>query len=212
MLIYEESFVAAMSAMTEEAQRLGAERYGSEHALLGLLRSRDAVTVGLTERFDRLRLADARAAVAGAWDDRSHLERLGIEVDGVQEELAEPVASRSIPPRKLHTVELQAALNESTAKWRALAKAGRLARRRRLGSAELWLAALEPTARSSRLLEAMDLDPGSLRAEVLRTLTPDGAPVPEWPVEVRRGLAHRAVGRLFERLASTTGGGGAARV
>ena len=37
MLMYDDSFVAAMTATTDEATMLGARMYGSEHVLLGLL-------------------------------------------------------------------------------------------------------------------------------------------------------------------------------
>ena len=41
MLIYDDTFVTAMTATQDEATALGARTYGSEHVLLGLLASDD---------------------------------------------------------------------------------------------------------------------------------------------------------------------------
>jgi len=84
-----------------------------------------------------------------------------------------------------------------------LRKSGALPRERKVTSAVLWLAVLEPTTRVHRLLAAIDVDVDRLR-EVLLTALADGAPTPTWPERVQHGAIHRV-------LRPVLGGGDVAR-
>ena len=78
MLMYDDSFVAAMTATTDEATALGARIYGSEHVLLGLLVAHDHVTQHVVDMFPALTAPAVREAVRAALDDAPHLARLGL--------------------------------------------------------------------------------------------------------------------------------------
>ncbi|TQL02643.1 Clp protease N-terminal domain-containing protein [Cellulomonas sp. SLBN-39] len=196
MLIYDQTFVATMDATRGEATALGADAYGSEHLLLGLLTSADALTTRVVEEFPGLTAPAVRDAVREAADDAPHLARLGLTAPPAP--TTDP-ARRAAPPRVKHRPELQAALNRATAAWGHLRKAHALPKERQLSSAVLWLAVLEPSARAPRLLSALGIDPDAVRTVVLRTLVPAGTPVPTWPtdppVDPLTRLAHRIFGR-----------------
>lgn len=193
MLIYDQTFVATMNATRDAATALGADAYGSEHLLLGLLTSADALTTRVVEEFPGLTAPAVRDAVREAADDAPHLARLGLTAPDV------PATRRGIPPRVKHRPELQAALNRATSAWGHLRKTHALPKERRLSSAVLWLAVLEPSARAPRLLDALGIDPDAVCTTVLRTLVPAGTPVPTWPtdppVDPLTRLAHRIFGR-----------------
>ncbi|MBI9113692.1 Clp protease N-terminal domain-containing protein [Sanguibacter suaedae] len=194
MLMYDDSFVAVMTATKDEATALGARDYGSEHVLLGLLAADDDLTRRVVPSFPDLTTTAVRSAVQGSLDDAPHLARLGLAT-------ADPVspAATGKPPRTKHTPELQSALNRATAKWGRLRKTGALPKERKLTSAVLWLAVLEPSARAPRLLHAMGIDPDAVRTAILSALVPAGSHVPEWPTETPAGPVTRLFHRLFER-------------
>ena len=73
MLMYDDSFVAAMTATTDEATALGARIYGSEHVLLGLLVAHDHVTQHVVDMFPGLTAPAVREAVRAALDDSADL-------------------------------------------------------------------------------------------------------------------------------------------
>ena len=108
-------------------------------------------------------------------------------------------AAGGVPPRNKHTPELQSALNQATAKWGQLRRAGALPKERKVSSTILWLAVLEPTTRASRLLHAMDVDPDSVRATVLDAMAPAGTDAPAWPTEPTRGPFTRLLHRVLDR-------------
>lgn len=142
MVFWDDTFAAATDAATREAQRLGAQVYGSEYALLGLLASGDAVTQQVVHSAPTLTLDAVRSAVSGAVDDASHLAELGVDLD----QLAAAGDARSQPAmlRNKHSPEFQTSLHAATSKWLQVVKQGGLPRERKLGSAQLWLAVLEP--------------------------------------------------------------------
>jgi hypothetical protein len=197
MLMYDDSTVAVMTATKDEATALGARDYGSEHVLLGLLAAADDLTRRVVPSFPDLTTTAVRGAVQSSLDDAPHLARLGLTtVDPATQPAPATIAK---PPRTKHTPELQSALNRATAKWGRLRKTGALPKERKLTSAVLWLAVLEPSARAPRLLQAMGIDPDDVRAAVLSALVPAGAQVPEWPTETPAGPVTRLFHRLFER-------------
>jgi hypothetical protein len=201
MLVYDDSFVAVMTATQDEATRLGARAYGSEHVLLGLLASDVALSAEVLRAFPQLTADVVRAAVHGAVDDAPHLSRLGINADDVVPAGVRRTGS-AVPPRNKHTAELQGALNTASAKWGHLRQVQALPRERTLSSAVLWLAVLEPAARSSRLLSALGVDAESVRPVVLAALLPDGAAVPGWPAHPPVGRVTRLVQRVLSRTNS----------
>lgn len=199
MLMYDDSFIAVMAATKTEATALGARAYGSEHVLLGLLASDDDLTQQVVRSFPGLTTSAVRTAVRGAVDDAPHLARLGLTApDPVTTALSEGKAGR-VPPRTKHTPELQSALNQATAKWGHLRDTRALPKERRLSSAILWFAVLEPSARASRLLSAMEVDPDGVRAAALSALVPAGAAVPMWPADPMVGPVTRLFQRVFGR-------------
>lgn len=197
MLIYDDSFAAVMAASQREAAALGADVYGSEHMLLGLLAAGGPLAEQVSSVDSGVSFDAVRQAVENAVDDAPHLQRLGISaVD------AGPTADRTRParmPRNRHTPELQVSLNSGSAKWGQLRKTGQLPRRSKVDSAVLWLAVLEPTARAARLLRTMGSDPDRLRAAVLSALAAPGTAAPQWPTEVRSGPVTRLAHWLFNR-------------
>ena len=196
MPIYDESFAAAMVATQREATRLGADAYGSEHVLLGLLAGDVPPGREIARAFPGLTPGALGAAAGSSADDLPHLQRLGIAPGAL------PPAPRPgrVPPRNRHRPELQASLNSASAKLNRLLKDGSLPRSSTPGSAVLWLAVLEPTARAARLLAAMGLEPDAVRAEVLRALCGDGRPLPEWPDQAPPlGVVTRLAQRLLSR-------------
>lgn len=200
MLMYDDSFVAVMTATTDEATALGARTYGSEHVLLGLLTAHDHVTQHVVDRFPGLTAPALREAVREALDDAPHLARLGISLPVASATAPSDGAARGTRPRTKHTPELQSALNQATAKWAHLRHTGAIPKERRVSSAVLWLAVLEPSARGRRLLEAMDIDPDGVRTAVLSAVVPTGAAVPTWPTEVPVGPVTRFTRWVFGHL------------
>lgn len=200
MLMYDDSFVAVMTATKGEATALGARAYGSEHVLLGLLASDDDLTQQITRSFPDLTAGAVRAAVRGAVDDAPHLARLGLTAHNPAIITAHSYgAAGGVRPRNKHAPELQSALNQATAKWGHLRHTRALPKERKLTSAVLWLAVLEPSARAARLLGAMEVDPDGVRTAVLSALMPAGAVVPTWPAEPPVGPVTRVVQRVFGR-------------
>lgn len=195
----DDPFVAVMTATEREATDLGARSYGSEHVLLGLLASDDHLTQEIGRRFPALASSAVRAAVRGAADDAPHLARLGLTAAdlAVAPRAESPVDGAR--PRNTRTPELQSALDVAKPKWVYLCRTGALPQKGRLGVAYLWLAVLEPSARASRLLEAMEIDPDAVRTAVLTALVPAGAAVPQWPTESPVESVARRVQGLFGR-------------
>lgn len=200
MLMYDESFVAAMTATKDAATALGARAYGSEHVLLGLLASDDDLTLQVARSFPGLTAGAVRAAVSGAVDDAPHLARLGLTAHNpaIITARAEGTAG-GLRPRTKHAPELQSALNQATVKWGHLRRTHALPKERKLTSGVLWLAVLEPSARAARLLGAMEVDPDGVRTAVLSALVPAGVEVPTWPVEPPVGPITRVVQRVLGR-------------
>lgn len=199
MLIYDDSFIAVMAATKAEATALGARAYGSEHVLLGLLACDDDLTQQVVGSSPALTTSAVRTAVHGAVDDAPHLARLGIVAPDPALTARSEGRTGGVPPRTKHTPELQSALNEATAKWGHLRDTHALPKERRLSSAVLWFAVLEPSARASRLLSAMGVDPDDVRAAALSALVPPGAAVPTWPADPPVGPVTRLFQRLFGR-------------
>lgn len=201
MLIYDDSFVAVMTATQDEATRLGARRYGSEHVLLGLLAADDWLTAEVTRSFPALTRDALRAAVESAADDAPHLARLGITTETVETGRAASGAERRVAaPRAKHAPELQAALSAASAKWAHLRDTHREPRERKVSSAVLWFAVLEPATRASRLLETLGVDPGGVRDVLLGVLLPAGGAVRAWPATAPLGPVSRLMQRVFERI------------
>ena len=199
MLIYDDSFIAVMTATKDEATAFGARHYGSEHVLLGLLASDDALTQQVVRSFPDLTPSAVRTAVRGALDDAPHLARLGLDAHVPTATSRTGGVRGGLPPRTKHTPELQSALNEASAKWGHLRDTHAVPKERKLTSAVLWLAVLEPSARTSRLLRALEVDPDAVRTAVLAALVPAGAAVPTWPAEPPVGPVTRLVQRVFGR-------------
>lgn len=200
MLIYDDSFAAVMTASQREAAALGADVYGSEHMLLGLLSAGGLLTEQVSNADSGVSLDAVRQAIENAVDDAPHLQRLGVSaVDTQAAADTKPVRM----PRNRHTPELQASLNSGSAKLGHLRKTGQLPRERKVDSAALWLAVLEPTARASKLLRAMGSDPDRVRGTVLSALAAPGTPAPHWPTEVRSGPVTRLVHWLFNRKSTS---------
>lgn len=201
MLIYDDTFTDVMTATQREATALGAHVYGSEHVLLGLLATGGPLADGVTAVTPSLTYGAVLDAVERSADDAPLIGSLGLSTVAAQ------VAEAPRPPRtprNRHTPELQSALNTASAGWGRLRKNGSLPKESKLTSTVLWLAALEPTARASRLLQALDVDVDQVRAEVLAAAASPGEPAPEWPTEVRTGPVTRLVQAIFSRT-STAG-------
>ena len=200
MLMYDDSFVAAMTATTDEATALGARIYGSEHVLLGLLVAHDHVTQHVVDMFPGLTAPAVREAVRAALDDAPHLARLGLTLPAASATAPSDGAARGTRPRAKHTPELQSALNQATARWAHLRRSGALHKERKVSSAVLWLAVLEPSARGRRLVDAMQIDPDGVRTAVLSAIVPTGAAIPTWPTEAPVGPATRFTHWVFGHL------------
>ncbi|WP_432492346.1 Clp protease N-terminal domain-containing protein [Kineococcus auxinigenes] len=204
MLIYDDSFSAVMAASRQEATHLGADRYGSEHVLLGLLAAAGPLTEQVRRSAPELTAQAVRSAIERGADDAPHLQRLGIDADQV---LATAGGEPSRPhpaPRNRHTPEWQGALGSASVKLNRLQKSGALPREGKVTSAVLWLAVLEPGTRAQRLLAAMDLDAERIRGTVLTALTGNGSVAPPWPQQARAGFLTRLAQRAFAR-ANTAG-------
>ncbi|MEZ0492690.1 Clp protease N-terminal domain-containing protein [Kineococcus sp. TBRC 1896] len=201
MLIYDQSFGAAMAASQREATRLRAGEYGSEHVLLGLLSLDDPIARDAVAAQPTFTLTTVRTAVETDLDDLPHLERIGISAADVS---SAPAAARTLTPANRHTAEWQNALNSASVKLNQLQKSGLLPRERRMSATVLWLAILEPAARSAKLLRAAGIDPDHIRTAVLQHLTPAGAVPPRWPAHARPGLATRLMQHAFTRLNVST--------
>lgn len=200
MLIYDDSFVAAMTATRQEATRLGADVYGSEHALLGLLAADGSVSQDVVRRYPQLTPDAVRTAIEQALDDLPHLRRLGIEPSTVQPATDSAGSTQNPAPRNRHAPELQTALNSATSKWSQLRKTHPVPHERKLSSTVLWLAVLEPSARASRLLQALDADPHQVRSVVLAAMVPAGQMAPVWPAQAALGPVQRLMQRFFTRV------------
>ena len=181
MLIYDDTAAEAISAAAEEAQRAGASRYGSEHVLLGLLRSAAPVTRLVTRDHPQLSTDNVRTAVLDSGPASG-------EGDGSSTPMPGP--------------EFRRVMSHLTAKWRPLVRSRQLQPGPKLSSGDLWLAVLEPSASSARILSALGADPEEIRPTVLTTMVPEGRPVPDWPGEARTGAIERLLTRLLERLRS----------
>lgn len=199
MLIYDDTFAAAMTATQAEATALGARAYGSEHVLLGLLVADDELTRQIVGSFPALTPAAVRAAVRGALDDAPHLARLGLAAPDLEASARPGGLAAGRPPRPKHLPELQSALNQASAKLAHLQRTNVAPKERKVGSTVLWLAVLEPSARSPRLLRALDIDPDGVRAAVLSAALPAGAGAPVWPAEAPTGPFTRLVHWFFGR-------------
>ncbi|WP_432488170.1 Clp protease N-terminal domain-containing protein [Kineococcus sp. SYSU DK018] len=210
MLMYDDSFGAVMAASQQQATRLGADAYGSEHVLLGLLSAAGPLTEQVRRTEPGLDAQVVRSAVERSADDAVHLQRLGIDAERLLAPASGDAAdagagegrapSRPRPtPRNRHTPEWQQALNSASVKLNQLQKSGALPRQRKITSAVLWLAVLEPGTRAHRLLAAVDVDAERVRAAVLGTLAGAGAVVPAWPEQARAGLLTRLVLHAFSR-------------
>lgn len=174
MLLYDDTAAAALYTAAEEARRLGAAGYGTPHVLVGLLHSGDPVTRTVTDAHPGLTVGAVHAAAGH-----------------------EPGPPPPAPPgRPVPAREFRRAVDHVMARWRPLVRSGQLRTGRRLGCRELWLAVLDPSAASSRMLRSLGADPDELRSSVLATMVPDGRPVPAWPREAPPGT----VGRLAARL------------
>lgn len=147
MLVYDDTFVAVMTATTDEATALDARAYGSEHVLLGLLSCDDHLTQQVVRAVPVLTASAVRDAVRGAVDDAPHLARLGLTADTPATVPAGRPAGARL--RLKHTPELQSALNQATTKWAHLRRTRGLPKERKVSSAVLWLAVLEPSTRTS---------------------------------------------------------------
>jgi hypothetical protein len=91
-------------------------------------------------------------------------------------------------------------MSQATAKRRSLVESGQLRSRPWLGCGELWLAVLEPSTTSSRVLQSLGADPDELRPVVLTTMVPDSHPVPPWPQDVPAGEIPVLVDSLLHSL------------
>jgi hypothetical protein len=176
------SNAAALHAATDEARRLGATRYGTTHVLLGLLRTADPVTDTVTADHPQLTVDAVRVAL-------------------VAPEVRTPEADAGTAPTRRSTpepaAEFRRASRQFTAKWRPLVRARQLHPGMKLGTGELWLTVLEPATASSRVLASLGVEPDEVRPLVLATMVPDGAPVPDWPIEAPTGAVRRLVDRLL---------------
>lgn len=153
----------------------------------------------VVQAFPGLTTSAVRAAVRGAVDDAPYLARLGLTAHDPAVAAHAEGTPGGVRPRTKHTPELQAALNRATARWGHLRRTNAVPKERKVTSAVLWLAVLEPSARAPRLLSAMEVDPDGVRTAVLSALVPAGAAVPTWPAEAPvgpiTGLVHRVFGR-----------------
>ncbi|WP_337059472.1 Clp protease N-terminal domain-containing protein [Kineococcus sp. G2] len=205
MLVYDDSFGAVMAASQEQATRLGADAYGSEHVLLGLLAAAGPLTEQVQRTEPELDARVVRSAVERGADDAVHLRRLGVDAEQLLAPAPGEESSRPRPtPRNRHTPEWQQALNSASVKLSQLRKSGALPRERKVTSAVLWLAVLEPGTRAHRLLAAVDVDAERVRTAVLSALAGAGAVAPAWPEQARAGLLTRLAQRALARV-STAG-------
>ncbi|MCI2240086.1 hypothetical protein MN205_16575 [Kineococcus sp. TRM81007] len=201
MLIYDDSFGAVMAASQREATELGADAYGSEHVLLGLLGAAGPLTEQVQRAEPALTAGAVRAAVQRGADDAVHLQRLGVDAEQLLAPAPGETPSRQHPtPRNRHTPEWQRALASASVKLDRLQKSGALPRQRKVTSAVLWLAVLEPGTRAYRLLAAVDVDAERVRDAVLGALAGAGAAAPPWPEQARAGLLTRLVQRALARV------------
>jgi hypothetical protein len=168
MLIYDDTAAGALTAAADEARLHGSNGYGTEHVLLGLLRTGDPVTRRVTDEAPQLTVETVRAALT--W------RRPALVPSG-----------SSAGQGRLPAPDFRRAMSDFTAVWRPLVRASRLRAGRRLGSAELWLAVLEPSAAASGLLRSVGVDPDDVRTVVLATMVPDAGPVPRWEAPARTG-------------------------
>jgi hypothetical protein len=179
MLIYDITAAPAIQAAAEEARRLGADHYDSQHVLLGLLLTGDPVTRRVTEKAPQLTVDAVRAPLTAG--------RPAVVADGADF----PEGRPPTPAREFHE-----AMGHFTAKWGPLIKARQLPRRPKFSTAELWLIVLEPSTLSSQLLQSLHADPQELRTLVLSTMVTDSQPVPDWPDDVPAGKVQRFLTHL----------------
>jgi ATP-dependent Clp protease ATP-binding subunit ClpA len=138
------------AAATEEAQRRGDRRIGTDHLLLGLLRDPDS----LTARTLGIDLAAARAAAADL--DRQALAAVGIDAGRLDP--AQPVRVRRT---RSFTSGARAAIVDGL-------MAARSARSKRIEERHLLLGVLsrERPDPAAELLAAMDVDASEARARL----------------------------------------------
>jgi hypothetical protein len=180
MLIYDDTAAPAIEAAAEEARRLGTAGYGTQHLLLGLLCTGDPVTRRVTAEAAQVTVEAVRAALSSG--QRSSAA-------------SRPDSPRNRPPRP--EAEFRRAMRDFTVKWGPLIKARRLPGRPRFSSAELWLVVLEPSARSSELLQSLGAEPQKMRGVVLATMVDDPQALPDWPNDVPVRKRHRVLARLM---------------
>jgi Clp amino terminal domain, pathogenicity island component len=184
MLLYDDTAAAALRAADNEARRLGASRYETGHVLLGLLRTADPITRTATADHPELTVDAVRAALGTP---------PGTAVAFGDDDGATPGGGSKPEP----AAEFRQAAKRFTAKWRPLVRSGRLRPGLKLGTGELWLTVLEPTAASARLLASVGAEPETVRALVLAMMAPGGAPPPDWPTAVPVGAVRRLLDRVF---------------
>src|SRR3954451_14939401 len=182
MLIYDDTAAEVLHAAADEARRLGATRYETAHVLLGLLRTAAPVPQPVTAAHPPLTLDDVRAAL-GAAPGQPAEEDGGTA--GGRRSTPEPAA------------EFRQAAQRFTGKWRPLVRARLLQPNLKLRTRELWLTVLEPATASARVLAGLAVEPDDVRPLVLATMVADGAPVPDWPVEVPAGTVRRLLDRVL---------------
>jgi hypothetical protein len=179
VLIYDDTAAPAIQAAAEEARRLGADDYDSQHVLLGLLRTGDPVTRRVTEEAPDIAADAVRAALTAGQPTSA---------------AAGADSPRDRPPTPTH--EFRQAMGNFTAKWGPLIKARQLRRRPKFSTAELWLVVLEPSTRSSRLLQCPGRRSGGTPRRGLATMVADSKPLPDWPHDVPRRKHQRFIARL----------------
>lgn len=178
MLMYDDSFVAAMTATTDEATMLGARMYGSGARPAGAAGCQRLRDPGRRGAFPVLTVPAGARGCARCSGRCPHLARLGLTLPAASATAPSEGAARSTRPRAKHTPELQSALNQATARWAHLRRSGALHKERKVSSAVLWLTVLEPSARGRRLVDAMQIDPDGVRTAVLSAIVPTGAAIP----------------------------------
>lgn len=192
----DQAVLTAMKAAADDAHRRGHPAPGSEHLLLILVAGADPAAEAVRAAHPGLTPDRVREAVSASLDDVARLARLGLDPD-----LVRTVQSSSVTAgERAYTSELLHATLDCGDKWQALVRQGELPQRFRESGEDLWLAVLEPTARSHRLLTTLGELPDDVRTTVLGHMIGPDRPVPAWPSQVRRRLPQRVVVRLLDRL------------
>jgi hypothetical protein len=182
MLLYDDTAARALQAAADEARHAGSDRYETPHVLLGLLRIADPVSRTVTVEHPQLTVGAVRAA-------------LGVASGQPSDQSGSTAGDRRSTPEP--AAEFRQASRRFTAKWRPLVRDRQLRPGLRLGTGELWLTVLEPATASAPVLAALGVETDDVRPLVLATMSPDGAPVPDWPTEVPAGAVRRLVDRVL---------------